>query len=218
MERKIVGVLPSQSISRLIADKIITADIPIEPNQVQPASLDLRLGKIAWRVRASFLTGEGKNVKDLLDKYYTSVDFFWEVNDERWQVMFDDKFTADVANVKKEYQKEGTFSPDIWDEIIKKQFTKVDKNWKDNGIIKKEMVDCRFKYWVKNRQDIKTEVAYVTGLNIDMKPVPNCLPLEKRWHNLNELFRKVKWSKPTPTPPPVHIFTTFSNFVEKIKL
>ena len=159
-----------------------------------------------------------EGVKDLLDKYYTSVDFFWEVNDERWQVMFDDKFTADVANVKKEYQKEGTFSPDIWDEIIKKQFTKVDKNWKDNGIIKKEMVDCRFKYWVKNRQDIKTEVAYVTGLNIDMKPVPNCLPLEKRWHNLNELFRKVKWSKPTPTPPPVHIFTTFSNFVEKIKL
>ena len=69
MERKIVGVLPSQSISRLIADKIITADIPIEPNQVQPASLDLRLGKIAWRVRASFLTGEGKNVKDLLDKF-----------------------------------------------------------------------------------------------------------------------------------------------------
>ena len=69
MERKIVGVLPSQSISRLIADKIITANIPIEPNQVQPASLDLRLGKIAWRVRASFLTGEGKNVKDLLDKF-----------------------------------------------------------------------------------------------------------------------------------------------------
>ena len=69
MERKIVGVLPSQSISRLIADKIIKADIPIEANQVQPASLDLRLGKIAWRVRASFLTGEGKNVKDLLDKF-----------------------------------------------------------------------------------------------------------------------------------------------------
>ena len=69
MERKIVGVLPSQSISRLIADKIITADIPVEPNQVQPASLDLRLGKIAWRVRASFLTGERKNVNDLLDKF-----------------------------------------------------------------------------------------------------------------------------------------------------
>ena len=64
MELKIVGVLPSQSISRLIADKIITANIPIEPNQVQPASLDLRLGKIAWRVRASFLTGKDKNVKD----------------------------------------------------------------------------------------------------------------------------------------------------------
>ena len=69
MELKIVGVLPSQSISRLIADKIITANIPIEPNQVQPASLDLRLGKIAWRVRASFLTGKDKNVKDWLDEF-----------------------------------------------------------------------------------------------------------------------------------------------------
>lgn len=157
-----------------------------------------------------------EGVEELLDKYYTSVDFFWEVNDERWEEA-DTKFKADVANVVEKYKEKGTFSPDIWDEIIKKQFKKVDKNWKDNGIIKKEMVDCRFKYWVKNRQDIKTEVAYVTGLNIDMKAAPNCLPLEKRWHNLNELFRRVKWSKPTPTPPPVHNFTK-PELVEKLKL
>lgn len=157
-----------------------------------------------------------EGVKDLLDKYYTSVDFFWEVNDERWEEA-DTKFKPDVANVVKKYKEEGTFSPDIWDEIIKKQFTQVGNNWKNNKIITEDMVDCRFKYWVKNRQTIKTKVAYVTGLNIDMKPAPNCLPLEKRWHNLNELFRKVEWSKPTPTPPPVHTFKK-PELVEKLKL
>ncbi len=35
----------------------ITADAPVLDAQVQPASLDLRLGARAWRVRASFLPG-----------------------------------------------------------------------------------------------------------------------------------------------------------------
>ena len=51
------GILPCQSIEALIANKAITADTPFEPDQVQPASLDLRLGARAWRVRASFLPG-----------------------------------------------------------------------------------------------------------------------------------------------------------------
>jgi dCTP deaminase len=36
------------------------------PDQVQPASLDLRLGTTAWRVRASFLPGAGRKVIDRL--------------------------------------------------------------------------------------------------------------------------------------------------------
>ncbi len=64
-----MGVLPSQAISELILKKIISADREIEANQIQPASLDLRLGDIAWRVRASFLTGKGKDVSDLLDEF-----------------------------------------------------------------------------------------------------------------------------------------------------
>ena len=64
-----MGVLPSQSISKLILEKIIFADIEIEKGQIQPASLDLRLGNIAWRVRASFLTGKDKDVSDLLDEF-----------------------------------------------------------------------------------------------------------------------------------------------------
>ena len=64
-----MGVLPSQSISKLISKKIIQADREIEKDQIQPASLDLRLGNVAWRVRASFLTGINKAVEDLLDEF-----------------------------------------------------------------------------------------------------------------------------------------------------
>ena len=51
------GILPNQAIDALIAHAGITADTPFEDDQVQPASLDLRLGSRAWRVRASFLPG-----------------------------------------------------------------------------------------------------------------------------------------------------------------
>ena len=64
-----MGVLPSQSISKLILKKIIFADSKIEISQIQPASLDLRLGNVAWRIRASFLTGKEKSVSDLLDEF-----------------------------------------------------------------------------------------------------------------------------------------------------
>ena len=64
-----MGVLPSQSISKLISKKIIFADREIEKSQIQPASLDLRLGQVAWRIRASFLTGKEKNISDLLDEF-----------------------------------------------------------------------------------------------------------------------------------------------------
>jgi dCTP deaminase len=51
------GILPCQAIEALIANGAITADTPFDDDQVQPASLDLRLGARAWRVRASFLPG-----------------------------------------------------------------------------------------------------------------------------------------------------------------
>src|SRR5690349_19277956 len=57
------GILPCQSIDGLIADGAILADSPFEADQVQPASLDLRLGARAWRVRASFLPGRGRPVE-----------------------------------------------------------------------------------------------------------------------------------------------------------
>ena len=51
------GVLPSQAIRALIDDKRILASEPIDAAQIQPASLDLRLGARAYRLQASFLPG-----------------------------------------------------------------------------------------------------------------------------------------------------------------
>ena len=62
------GILPCQSIDALIDARAIAADAPFELNQVQPASLDLRLGARAWRVRASFLLGEGRVVSERLGR------------------------------------------------------------------------------------------------------------------------------------------------------
>ena len=51
------GILPCQAIDALIAHGAISAESAFDADQVQPASLDLRLGGRAWRVRASFLPG-----------------------------------------------------------------------------------------------------------------------------------------------------------------
>jgi dCTP deaminase len=58
------GVLPCQSIEALIAGGAIHAPGGVGADQVQPASLDLRLGRRAWRVRASFLPRFGHAVAD----------------------------------------------------------------------------------------------------------------------------------------------------------
>ena len=58
------GVLPSQAIGAMVADGAIRLDAPLAQDQVQPASLDLRLGPRAYRVRASFLPGEGATVRE----------------------------------------------------------------------------------------------------------------------------------------------------------
>jgi dCTP deaminase len=57
------GILPSQEISTLISRGNVTATPAINPDHVQPASLDLRLGDIAHRVRASFLPGPNSTVE-----------------------------------------------------------------------------------------------------------------------------------------------------------
>lgn len=61
------GILPAQSIETLIAAGAITSDTPFDVDQVQPASLDLRLSDQAWRVRASFLPGKRKVEERIAD-------------------------------------------------------------------------------------------------------------------------------------------------------
>jgi dCTP deaminase len=51
-------------IAALAAEGAIRAHYPFAPGQIQPASLDLRLGSIAYRVRASFLPGPGTTVAE----------------------------------------------------------------------------------------------------------------------------------------------------------
>ncbi|WP_164681856.1 2'-deoxycytidine 5'-triphosphate deaminase [Fuscovulum blasticum] len=63
------GVLPDQAIRDLIASGAIAAEPAVLDAQVQPASLDLRLGPVAYRVRASFLAGAGRRVADRLEEF-----------------------------------------------------------------------------------------------------------------------------------------------------
>lgn len=61
------GVLPLQSIKGLINTGALTAADPIEEGQIQPASIDLRLGSVAYRVRASFLPGRNASVEKKIE-------------------------------------------------------------------------------------------------------------------------------------------------------
>jgi dCTP deaminase len=63
--RNSTGILPSHVLRRLItAQREVLASEEITGVQIQPASLDLRLGPVAYRIRASFLPGEASRVAD----------------------------------------------------------------------------------------------------------------------------------------------------------
>jgi dCTP deaminase len=65
--RHTTGILPSHILRRLIrARRELVSAEDIEESQIQPASLDLRLGPMAWRVRASFLPGPHATVREKL--------------------------------------------------------------------------------------------------------------------------------------------------------
>jgi len=62
-QARTTGLLPSQEISALIDRGNIIAAPAVNPDHIQPASLDLRLGDMAHRVRASFLPGPNSTVE-----------------------------------------------------------------------------------------------------------------------------------------------------------
>ncbi|MEZ5934426.1 MAG: 2'-deoxycytidine 5'-triphosphate deaminase [Alphaproteobacteria bacterium] len=64
------GLLPGQDLQRLIEEgRGIRPAEPLQPGQIQPASLDLRLGRRAFRVRASFLPGGHASVQQKIDQF-----------------------------------------------------------------------------------------------------------------------------------------------------
>lgn len=63
------GILPYQTLTALIRAGEIHAAQEIGPDQIQPASIDLRLGPVAYRVPASFLPGAQANVMDRIKQF-----------------------------------------------------------------------------------------------------------------------------------------------------
>jgi dCTP deaminase len=58
------GILPDRMIAQLAQQGAILFDHALQDDQIQPASLDLRLGEVAYRVRASFLPGPQTTVAE----------------------------------------------------------------------------------------------------------------------------------------------------------
>ena len=64
-----LGVIPDQGLRALIDSGAISANPDFIDGQIQPASLDLRLGTVAYRVRASFLVGHNRRVADRIAEF-----------------------------------------------------------------------------------------------------------------------------------------------------
>src|ERR1700761_7348650 len=62
------GILPYQAIVAMRRDREILAETDLLPEQLQPASVDLRLGTVAYRVRASFLPGPDATVAEKISQ------------------------------------------------------------------------------------------------------------------------------------------------------
>ena len=62
------GILPDSAIRALFETSALASQRPLDVDQIQPASLDLRLGETAYRVRASFMPGRDFSVVDKLEQ------------------------------------------------------------------------------------------------------------------------------------------------------
>ncbi|MBY7649039.1 MAG: 2'-deoxycytidine 5'-triphosphate deaminase [Candidatus Liberibacter europaeus] len=63
------GILPDKSIAELFEKKEIMSEFPLDEDQIQPASLDLRLSSKAYRVRASFLPNSEDLVLEKIHRF-----------------------------------------------------------------------------------------------------------------------------------------------------
>ena len=68
-EHHATGILPSQAIAELVRNNHIQTTVDTVADQIQPASIDLRLGTTAYRVRASFMPGTAHTVEEKIAAY-----------------------------------------------------------------------------------------------------------------------------------------------------
>src|SRR3954470_8823459 len=64
--RNDLGVIGYAGLRHMVRAGELQSTVEIAADQIQPASIDLRLGRRAWRVRASFLPGAAATVMDRL--------------------------------------------------------------------------------------------------------------------------------------------------------
>ncbi len=63
-----VGVFPSQALAEAIEQEWVSSgDYRIRPEAIQPASIDLRLGDVAWALRCSFLPDVDSTVEEKME-------------------------------------------------------------------------------------------------------------------------------------------------------
>ena len=68
MTGRTTGILADADIAALFDGGALSSARPLDADQIQPASLDLRLGAKAYRVRASFMPGRNTPVQDKLER------------------------------------------------------------------------------------------------------------------------------------------------------
>ncbi|MBX3172723.1 MAG: 2'-deoxycytidine 5'-triphosphate deaminase [Candidatus Eremiobacteraeota bacterium] len=66
---KHTGAIPSQIIQQFLETGHIQVKQPLPPENLQPSSLDLRLGPLAYQVRATFLPRHNESIEDALRLY-----------------------------------------------------------------------------------------------------------------------------------------------------
>ncbi len=124
------GVLPSQRLREMIGRDILI-DEPLDDDQIQPSSIDLRLGDVAWRVRASFLPGPNATVEGKLrDLGMHQIDLREGAVLERGCVYIvplleSVRFTGDLAGVAN--PKSSTGRLDIFTRVIADYATEFDR-------------------------------------------------------------------------------------------
>lgn len=65
------GAIPSQIIQGFLDGGQIQAALPVPDDNLQPSSLDLRLGPVAYKVKATFLPRRGESIESALELYTT---------------------------------------------------------------------------------------------------------------------------------------------------